>query len=158
MTLLRLRQVLLLVALLSVCRDGSHGNRVLVGSETTLDTSATTIAVAPPFILGAGISALCLSLDSTTHVVELPHMVLRKRSSTDTAHAVVAMDRRTQGAISVLGDLQSVSGRQTPVTPSTYVSSHKLCFGSLVDSIAVVRLHSSERLRILGVAFETTYK
>jgi len=150
----------LAVALIVVlgCRADTGWDRVLTQSGLDVDTTFTELAVEPPFVVGTGISALCLDLDSTTHVVELPHIVLRRRTSADTTHMVLAMERRTTGFITVTGRFHGHLAKGPELNPTSYASSHALCFGNLPDTVTRVGLRSSERLRVKRVAFRTSTK
>jgi len=140
------------------CRSDTGADRVLTQTGLELDTAFTDFVVRPPFVVGTGISALCVDLDSTTHVVELPHIVLRRRTSADTTHMVLAMERRSTGAITVTGRFDGRSDKGAELNATSYASSHALCFGNLPDTVTRVRLRSSERMRVRRVAFETSSK
>jgi hypothetical protein len=153
-----LRHAYLILGLLFGCRANDGGNRLVAADGLELDTSATVLPVQPPFVLGTGTSALCLQLDSSSHVVELPHIILRRRAPEDGTHTVLAMDRRSEGAVAITGRFEGAGGQRTAGAPTQYVSSHALCFGNLPDSTERVYLSSSEAIRVTRVEFKTTYK
>ena len=145
---------------LAACSSGSLASDewVLRGVPLTLDTVPTVLTVEPPFVRGAASSAVCVALDSATHVVELPHLVLRPRAPTDSAPSLLAMERGTADAITIAGDITAGSGSRTAIVTSSYASSHQLCLGQMRDSITQLRLWSSEPLAIGQVSLVTTQK
>jgi hypothetical protein len=151
--------ILLALLTIAACGDfGLDGSERVISPPIALDTGMVSLSVDPPFVKEDGQSSLCIALDTSSHVVELPHMVLRPRTGQDTTYAVLAMERRTEDAITISAELESMSQLRAPVAISMYISSHELCFGLPIDSIARVRVRSSRPLATRGVAFATTRK
>lgn len=149
-----------LLAALAACSGSSLGStdRALSNGPVNLDTAATVLTVDPPLIKNGTQPALCLALDTARYVVELPHQVLRSRTPKDSTYLVMAFERRTDGAIVISGEVESVSGTRGAISPSSYASSHQLCMGLPLDSIARVRLRSNVPLTLREVSFVTSNK